>query len=110
MATRIRTTFAGVTFSGFAHGENHISVPTPAFRKILATGNVTAHLRYDIEHDGNGEHDLFNKDAQVDAIRQEFDRWHGDRPWLLYLEPNKSILHYCPHSNRSYELVEKVEA
>jgi hypothetical protein len=110
MATRVRVTFAGITFSGFAHGSqgDHITVPTNAFRKILASGKLTARLCYDIEHDGNGANDLFNRTANVETIQKKFEEWKKwqERPWLLYLDPINRVLHYCPHSNQSYELKE----
>ena len=112
MTTRQRLTFAGVTFTGHAHSTSHVSVPVPAFRKMLASGKLRPHLSYDIEHDGNGTYDRFNEDVRAEAFCAETLKRleHAGRPWLLYLNPASDgaepVLHYCPHSNLSYRCTE----
>ena len=106
MSNRIRATFAGIEFSGFAHGGMaHVTVPLPAFRAILRAARFGVHLNYDIEHDGGGNNDVFARGG-YDAPRWAANVLSGldRRPHLLYLHPEESCLHYCPHSNLSYEL------
>lgn len=109
---RVALTFAGVTFSGHRHSATHVTVPVPAFKKMLRSGKVMPRLCYDIEHDGNGSNDRFGQSVDARAFCESalksLERM--GRPWLLYLAPASEgarvVLHYCPHSNLSYTLVE----
>ena len=110
--TRMRVSFAGVEFTGHAHSPEHVTVPVPAFKKMLAGGRLKPRLAYDIEHDGDGSNDRFGEDVRAEAFcREALKRfeWQG-RPWLLYLAPARdganAVLHYCPHSNLSYRCIE----
>ena len=115
---RRRVTFAGVTFSGIVWGgqapyDNYVTVPVPAFRKMLAGGKLSPHLNFDIEHDGNGSYDTFNKDIEAERVRAWCDEqlkrleWLG-RPHLLYLDLSgeKPVMGYSVHSNLSYRVSE----
>ena len=111
-------TFAGVTFSGIVWGgqtpyDNYVTVPVPAFRKMLMAGNLKPHLDFDIEHDGGGDYDVFSQDVEAERVRGWCDEqlkrleWLG-RPHLLYLNTNgsKPIMGYSVHSNLSYTVSE----
>lgn len=109
MKERVRITFGGVEFSGIKHGDDHITVPVPAFRKILAARQFAVKLAYDIEHDGCGRRDRFNEHVgagQVAAWCQQQLSWMAStgRPHLLYFRPSEGTVTYCPHSNESYTL------
>lgn len=109
MAQRVRAEFAGVSFSGFQHSDNHITVPVPAFRKMLATGRLRGRRAYSLTDDY--AFDASNDNGRWEGIEdfrwlldQDY-RW-GHRPWLLQLDPESRVLHYCWHSNEAYEMVE----
>ncbi len=106
MAIRVEANFAGVNFSGFQHGQDMITVPRPAFLKILQGGKVRVWLAADIEHDGNGANDRYGGDVDPLAIVKDSLTW--GRPWLLYLNPVKQRIVYCPHMNLHYEVTGKV--
>lgn len=103
---RRRIGFAGMEFSGVVHSETHITVPLPALMKLLRARAVAPHCCYDIEHDGDGRNDRYHFDIQ--RVAQWCDRELKmlrasiRRPWLLYFDGQ--VIHYCPHSNLSYEL------
>jgi hypothetical protein len=105
---RERISFGGVTFSGVAHAPNHITVPVPALIKLLRARAVAPHCCYDIERDGGGDRDNYHFD--IERVAEWCDRelrmlaGHIRRPWLLYYDGQ--VIHYCPHSNLSYELRE----
>jgi len=107
---RKRVTFGRFEFSGFVHGDNHVSVPVSALKKILTTRQVAIHLVCDIEHDGNGEFDRFHQNVEQSKVAEWCDRelrslaQHVRRPWLLYIDPTTSVISYNPHSNLAYEL------
>ena len=108
MKERRRIRFAGIEFSGTVHAEGHITVPVPVLCKLLRARSVAPHCCYDIEHDGAGDRDNYHFDIQrvADWCDRELRMLRGSirRPWLLYFDGQ--VIHYCPHSNLSYELRE----
>jgi hypothetical protein len=100
MATRVRVTFAGVDYSGFDRGDGRVSVPLPAFRKILDSGKVrcvkTSDHHDDCEDSGLGA-------VMPAKVREALEL---GEPTLLYVSADRSVVRFCPHRNLSYDIFE----
>lgn len=110
MATRTRVTFAGTTFSGFQHGENHITVPTNVLVKILLSGKVLVKRNHrftdDYAWDAANNH---GKVDNFDPIALAKEVTETGKPWLCYLNPHENLIRYCPMQSESYTIVPKTD-
>ena len=112
---RERVTFAGVTFSGIRNGsEGGITVPKPAFRKILQSGQAA--IRCEGRYTDDYRFDLEN-DFGVTGWKPAVDL--ADELTRLWLEPGRSVscmrisfdpqrreVVFSPYSNLSYQVIE----
>jgi hypothetical protein len=106
MPERVRCEFAGIKFTGFNYGSS-ITVPTPAFRKILQSGKVRARCRYSYTDDYAWDMaNDYGRRHSVSPARMLREVSSGRRPYLLYLEVEKNEIHYGTHCNECYVITE----
>lgn len=110
MAERTRFTFAGVEFSGFKSGNDRITVPTNALRKILESGRVRCHRNhyYTDDYAGDAANNFGKGMVQPSELVSDLEL---GKPWIcaIDLEQKPVTIRYSPMQSLSYTVYEVVE-
>lgn len=102
MGARPRITFAGINFAAIDHGNGDLTVPVPAFRKILYFGRVK--IKLNRRQDDQGPlGDQNQEPTPVDLLS-----YLDDKPTLLYYNKKEKAIRFSPHRNLSFTLYEIV--
>jgi len=116
MKKRVRVSFGNVEFSGYQSESGLITVPRPAFVKILRKGQVKIRRDYSYTDDYAWDNaNNFGKRDNIDPAALLSDSFHrhvllegGRFHGLIWLDPKRGELHYSPHSAESYTIEEVV--
>lgn len=113
MADRTRIDFAGINFSAYVRTRNEdgsihsVTVPRPAFKKILRSGNVRCDRTRKLTDDYH--YDAQNKGGKCDDMDPEevIETHLGTKPWLLIYKPeNPDVIRFCPYQACSFNVID----
>lgn len=103
MPARLKITFAGITFSAVGRGgdvSEFVTVPKPAFRKILASGKVKVVCNYNHTDEAayRGPTGEVNPDTLLAEIEQDS---------RVTYKPQKGEMTFSPHGGKGYTITQK---
>ena len=104
MATRVKLTFAGITFSAIARGRDigdYLTVPKPAFVKIIGSGNVNVVCNYNHSDEAAYRHPT--GPVEPSTLLSELD---GDCKLITFVV-KKGEISFSPHSGKGYTVSQK---
>lgn len=107
VASRVRVTFAGITFSGFTRDDagRYVTVPTNVLRKLQASGKVAVFCNYSYTDDyfADAQNNNGRGARPVEVIGEVLE---FGKPYLSSLDTAEGTISLSPYPNCSYTIRE----